>query len=89
MPFLTTALQEELIVAINSIDKKVARIDGLAKDTMHFDYQIATEAEVTNIKNAKNEMRDLADLMVKVAAEYGITITKDDVKDGKESNDPS
>jgi len=45
--------------------------------------------KLKNITDAAYEMRDLGDEVIKVAAEYGITLSEDDVADGEESDLPS
>ena len=87
VPNLTAAAKTEIAAGITKVDAGVKRIDDLAKSTMHFDYQIADDTEYLKVVKTKNDMRKLADLMVLVAKEYGITITTDDVTDSEESAD--
>jgi putative iron-regulated protein len=83
---LSSELQTSLKSQTDSIDTKVALIDSTAKNERHFDYQIQPNStDYSNIKNAKNEMRALGDDMVKVASEYGISLTETDVTDSEES----
>jgi len=75
----------ELDTYITSIDSRVAAIDA-ATETEHFDYQIKSgSSHRQNIVNAKNTMRDLGDAMVDVAANYGISLSEDDVTDPDET----
>jgi putative iron-regulated protein len=56
------------------------------EDGYHFDYQIVeANGKLQNIVDAKNEMRDLGDEMIKVAAEYGIALSEEDVTDPEET----
>lgn len=79
----------EIEKMLKSINKRIAKIDHLAKTSMHFDYQIRPEniAEVQNIVSLKNELRRLGDKMVIVAKAYGVTLTTDDVTDSEENHD--
>lgn len=74
---------------LKSINTRIAKIDALARSTMHFDYQIRPEnkAESQNIVSLKNELRRLGDKMVLVAKDYGISLTTDDVTDAEETRD--
>lgn len=84
---LSTTLNSSLITQISSIDAKVKIINDTAKTTRHFDYQIQPNSpDYSNIKNAKNEMRDLGDDVVLVASEYGISMTTSTVTDEEESD---
>ena len=87
VPNLTSTTKTKIADGIAKVDAGVKQIDDLAKSKMHFDYQIADATQSAKVVATKNYMRDLADLMVVVAKEYGITITKDDVTDGEESAD--
>ncbi|MCH9814743.1 MAG: imelysin [Epsilonproteobacteria bacterium] len=74
---------------ITSIDTKVAKIDAAAKATggEHFDYQIkADSVNRSNVRDAKNDMRDLGDEIVKIASEFGISMTTADVTDEDETD---
>lgn len=76
----------EIDTLIASIDTAVATVDATAKSTEHFDYQIMPGSDNAQlIKDMKNEMRDLGDVMVDVASAFGISLTEDDVTDGKET----
>ncbi|PHS40734.1 MAG: imelysin [Sulfurovum sp.] len=69
-----------------SIDTKVKSINDTAKSDYHFDYQIvAVNGKLQNIVDAKNEMRDLGDEMIAVAAEYGVKLSDGDVTDPDET----
>ena len=73
----------------DSIDTKVALINSTAT-TMHYDHQLnPANGKLKNITDAAYEMRDLGDEMVKVAAEYGVLLTKAEVTDGEESDLPA
>ena len=88
LPSMSTAGKSTINAGIKKVDAGVKKIDDLAKDTMHFDYQIvAANGKSQNIVDTKNDMRDLGDLMVTVAKEYGVNISKDDVRDPEESAD--
>lgn len=85
------ALSSEEKTALNDligeIDKRIAKIDELARTSMHFDYQIQPQntAEVQNIVSLKNELRRLGDKMVDVAKAHGISLSTDDVTDAEET----
>lgn len=84
---LSTAEQNEIESLTDSIDEKVQIINDTAVNTKHFDYQIQpNDDKLQNIVDSKNEMRDLGDEMIKVAAEYGITLSEDDVTDPDETD---
>ncbi len=71
---------------ITSIDAKVAVVDETAKTRMHFDYQIMSGSDTAQtIKDMKNEMRDLGDLMVEVAGALEINLSTSDVTDSEET----
>ena len=71
---------------IASINAKVATVDATAKSSAHFDYQIMPGADNRQlIKDMKNEMRDLGDEMVDVAAAFGFSLSKSDVTDEEET----
>lgn len=83
---LSTTLNSSLTTQMSSIDAKVKIINDTAKSTRHFDYQIQPNSpDYSNIKNAKNEMRDLGDDVVKIALEYGISMTTTTVTDPEET----
>lgn len=83
---LSTAEKNEISDLVTSIDAKVQNINETAENTAHFDYQIqGNDAVQQNIVDAKNEMRDLGDEMIKVAAEYGIMLSEEDVTDPEET----
>ena len=71
---------------IASIDTAVATVNTTATTTEHFDYQIMPGSDNRQlIKDMKNNMRDLGDLMVDVADAFGISLTEDDVTDPDET----
>lgn len=75
----------ELDVLIASIDIKVAAVDAAAAAT-HFDYQIKEGSDTrSTIIDMKNEMRELGDLMVDVAADLDIDLNEEDVTDPDET----
>ncbi|WP_304545896.1 imelysin family protein [Sulfurimonas microaerophilic] len=72
---------------ITSIDTRVATIDSVAQSDYHFDYQIKNgNVNQQNVKYAHYDMRDLGDMMVDVAATFGITLSEDDVTDSQETD---
>jgi len=81
-----TAEKAEIDKLVADINRRVARIDHVAKTKMHFDYQIQpSSGEVKNIVAAKNAMRHLGDKMIVVVKAYGIKIGQDDVTDSEEN----
>lgn len=72
---------------MGKIEARIAKVDELAKHTMHFDYQIMpqNEAEAKNIVSLKNDMRRLGDKMVIIAKAFGISLSQDDVTDPEET----
>jgi len=86
MSLLSKAEQESINKLIKIIDTKLKKMDDQAKSVEHFDYQIkADSANNANIVSFKNDMRDLGDEMIKIANEYGISLTASDVTDGDET----
>ncbi|HIM94982.1 MAG TPA: imelysin [Campylobacterales bacterium] len=86
MSLLSKAEQESINKLIKIIDTKLKKMDDQAKSVEHFDYQIkADSANNANIVSFKNDMRDLGDEMIKIANEYGISLTASDVTDGEET----
>lgn len=87
--FDTLSEQDQSAIAerIEAIEKRLDKMDGLAKSTMHFDYQIMPqhEAESRNIISMKNAMRKLGDQMVIVAKALKIDLSEDDVTDAEET----
>ena len=84
---LSSAETTELNSLMTSIDTKVKKINDVAKSDYHFDYQIVeANGHLQNIVNMKNEMRDLGDEVVKVAAEYGVSLSTTDVTDDEETS---
>lgn len=82
---ISAANKTELDDVISSIDTNMATMNT-AVATEHFDYQIKDgSSNKTNLKNAKNSLRDLGDLMVKVASEYGVSLSETDVTDPDET----
>lgn len=84
---LSPADQIQLNQMVTSIDKRIKKIDDLAKTTMHFDYQIQPQniETTTNIVSLKNELRRLGDKMIDIAKTYNINLTTDDVTDKEET----
>ena len=83
---LSSKQQASINKLIATIDTKVKTMDDQAKAVEHFDYQIKSDsANNANIVSFKNDMRDLGDEMIKVANEYGISLTAGDVTDGDET----
>ena len=83
---VTPEEKAQILKLVNSIDKRVAKIDNIAKTQAHFDYQIQPNSGFeTNIVAMKNEMRKLGDLMVVVAKANGISLSEDDVTDAEET----
>ena len=73
---LSTELKTTIDGLITQIDTNVkAMMDAQAAGT-NFDYQIVEAKSTTfnNIKDAKNEMRDLGDQMTKVGTEFGVSV---------------
>ena len=86
MSLLSKAEQDSINKLIETIDTKLKKMDDQAKSVEHFDYQIkADSANNANIVSFKNDMRDLGDEMIKIANEYGISLTASDVTDGDET----
>ena len=84
---LSSEQKTEITSLETSIDAKVKSIDDTAKSDYHFDYQIvAVNGKLQNIVDTKNEMRDLGDEMITIAAEYGISLSEGDVTDPDETD---
>ncbi|WP_428737081.1 imelysin family protein [Sulfurimonas sp.] len=82
---LSSSTKAEVDTLIETIDTGVDAIDTAAA-TEHFDYQIQSGSSYRqNIVDTKNSMRDLGDEMVDVAADFGISLTEDDVTDPDET----
>lgn len=82
---LNTSTKADVDTLIATIDTGVAAINEAAA-TEHFDYQIRSgSVNRQNIVNTKNIMRDMGDKMVDVAADFGISLTEDDVTDLNET----
>ncbi len=80
-----TETRTELDALIASIDLKVAAVDAAAAAT-HFDYQIKEGSDTrSTIIDMKNDMRELGDLMVDVAADLDIDLNEEDVTDPDET----
>lgn len=69
------------------IERRINKVDTLAKSSMHFDYQIHPENSkaVQNIVILKNQLRRLGDKMVAVAKANHISLSKEDVTDAEET----
>lgn len=74
---------------IENIDKRIAKVDEIARTNMHFDYQIMPQnkSEVQNIVSLKNDLRRLGDKMVLVAKAHGVSMSEADVTDSEENRD--
>ncbi len=78
--------KNEIDALIASIDTKVAAVNTAAMTSEHFDYQIKEGSNTRqSIIDMKNEMRELGNLMVDVAADLGISLSEDDVHDSEET----
>jgi len=83
---LSPAEQQAIVSLETSIEANVKSINDTATTTHHFDYQIVeANGKLQPIINARNEMRDLGDEMIKVAAEYGVSLSDGDVTDPDET----
>ena len=83
---LSPAEQASITALETSIDANVKSINDTAKSTYHFDYQIVeANGKLQTILTTKNEMRDMGDEMIKVAAEYGVSLSDGDVTDPEET----
>ncbi|HQR74214.1 MAG TPA: imelysin family protein [Sulfurovum sp.] len=83
---LSPAEQQAITTLETSIDANVKSINDTAESTYHFDYQIVeANGKLQTILTTKNEMRDLGDEMIKVAAEYGVSLSEGDVTDPEET----
>ena len=70
---------------IEKIDARIARMNSLAADKWHFDYQILPGNNDREIRHLKNDLRRLGDSMVAVAGDVGISLTAGDVTDPGET----
>lgn len=77
--------QAKLNRLILEIDKKIADMNKLAETKWHFDYQILSGNNATDIKKMKNTMRRLGDAMVDIARDIELSLTEDDVTDAEET----
>ncbi|MDQ7085667.1 MAG: imelysin family protein [Sulfurovum sp.] len=78
--------KEKLLKLMGKIEKRIAKIDALARTTEHFDYQIQPDNKnARRIVTLKNQMRKLGDMMVIVATANGINLSVDDVTDAQET----
>lgn len=83
---VSKADQEKIANLIKSIDKRIAKVDHIAKTKAHFDYQIQPGSGYEkNIVAMKNEMRKLGDMMTIVAKANGVSITEKDLTDPEET----
>jgi len=84
---LSATEQTEINTQMTAIEAKIKKVNDVATSDYHFDYQIVeANGHLQNIVNMKNEMRDLGDEVVKVAAEYGVSLSTTDVTDGDETS---
>ncbi len=81
----SSSTQGNLDTLISKIDKKVARMNDLAENKWHFDYQILPQHNASELRKMKNEMRKLGDVMVLVANDMNLSLTKNDVTDADET----
>ena len=71
---------------MNSIEKRIASIDAVAKTKAHFDYQIRpNNPQARVIIGLKNKMRKLGDMMLEVAKQNGVDLRASDVTDADET----
>lgn len=79
--------KKEVKKLMSDIEKRIAKVNTLAKTKMHFDYQIhpKNSKEVQNIVILKNQLRKLGDKMVMVAKAHNISLTEKDVTDEEET----
>jgi len=76
-PNLSADLKTTIATQVAAIDTKVAKMNTVAKNTAHFDYQIVEGNSAENFKNITDMvsgMKKLSKEMTKVAAEYGIAL---------------
>ncbi len=82
---LTKENKDAIDGLVSDIDAKVASMNN-AVATENFDYQIKEgSVNKANLNLAKNKMRDLGDKMIKVADEFGISLSNDNVTDPDET----
>ena len=80
MDALDDKTRKKINKLMRSIEKRIASIDQTAKTTAHFDYQIRPDSpQARTIVKLKNLMRKLGDMMLIVAKQNGIDLTKKDV----------
>lgn len=77
--------RQKLDRLINAIDTRIAAMNYLAENSMHFDYQILDTNQASEIRHMKNDMRKLGDLMAVVATDLSIDLTIADVTDAEET----
>ncbi|WP_409202310.1 imelysin family protein [Suttonella sp. R2A3] len=79
--------QKAVTALVDDIDARIATINDLAINSMHFDYQIHPENEdsVNNVVALKNQLRKLGDKMVTVGAAFDVSLNEDDVTDAEET----
>ena len=71
---------------MKNIEDKIEKVNALATNTEHFDYQIhPNNKNAKTIVKLKNEMRKLGDKMVVVAKANNINLSVDDVTDPEET----
>ena len=70
---------------ISSIDAHIAKMNELAVNKWHFDYQIMPGNNTHDIRKMKNEMRKLGDSMISVATDIGLSLNTADVTDSEET----
>lgn len=82
---VSATTRQQLDKLLGDIDAKIAHIDTLAKTRWHFDYQILPQNNAAEIKDVKNLMRKLGDVMVDVAKDFNINLQGSDVTDPDET----
>ncbi len=77
--------RHQIDLLIGKIDQRIEAMNYLAESKWHFDYQILPGNNDREIRKMKNDMRRLGDVMVTVAADIGLGLTRDDVTDPDET----
>ena len=70
---------------IQKINTRVANMNILAAGKWHFDYQIRPGHNDREIREMKDDMRRLGDMMINVAGDIGLGLTTADVTDSEET----
>lgn len=84
----SAAHKTEMDAFLTSLDTKIADINTAATTgNTHFDTQIkADNTNRQNIIDTYRDMRDTGDAIIKIASDFGITLTTGDVTDPAESS---